>query len=176
MFFTDCKNPQEVKTLYRKLCKQYHPDLHGHETTATMQAINAEYHERLQQLDKSVFAGTDGKDHTYYYKHEVEQDLIEKVQDALKACAGYEWVTVDVIGSWVWIDGTRREDKELQAALKEIKFTWHSKRQKWYYRKQAYRSRYNKNMSYEDLKNVYGCSTFPAGQKEKEQERKGIAA
>jgi len=173
MFFNECVTPQEVKNEYRKLAKANHPDLGG--DTATMQAINAEYHERLAELDRSKFQGSDGKEHTYYYKQDIEQEIIEKVQALLVELKGYEHITVDVIGSWVWVDGTRKEDKGARAVLKEHKFRWHSKRSKWYYRKAAYRTRYNDKMSYEDLKNVYGCSTFKA-EREQEKERKGIAA
>ena len=36
----DCKTLDEVKAQYKKLAKQYHPDLGG--DTATMQEINKE--------------------------------------------------------------------------------------------------------------------------------------
>ena len=40
-YFKECKTIDEVKTLYRSLAKQHHPDRGG--VTETMQAINSEY-------------------------------------------------------------------------------------------------------------------------------------
>jgi curved DNA-binding protein CbpA len=40
-WFNDCQTLEEVKAQYKKLAKQYHPDLGG--DTSTMQQINTEY-------------------------------------------------------------------------------------------------------------------------------------
>jgi DnaJ-class molecular chaperone len=40
-WFNECKTIEEVKAEYKKLAKQYHPDLGG--DTATMQEINKAY-------------------------------------------------------------------------------------------------------------------------------------
>jgi len=41
-YFKDCKNIEEVKTLYKQLALKYHPDREGG-STEIMQEINAEY-------------------------------------------------------------------------------------------------------------------------------------
>jgi DnaJ-class molecular chaperone len=45
IYFKDCTTIEEVKAHYKKLAKQYHPDMGG--DTATMQAINREYYPQV---------------------------------------------------------------------------------------------------------------------------------
>ncbi|MCX2476051.1 hypothetical protein OQZ33_17085 [Pedobacter sp. MC2016-05] len=40
-WFNDCRTLDQVKALYKKLAKAYHPDLGG--STADVQSINSEY-------------------------------------------------------------------------------------------------------------------------------------
>lgn len=42
-WFKTAHSIEEVKRIYRHLCKEYHPDIHGAETEETMKQINAEY-------------------------------------------------------------------------------------------------------------------------------------
>ena len=48
MYFTQCKTLDELKAEYRRLAMKHHPDMGG--DTATMQAINAEYETRFEEL------------------------------------------------------------------------------------------------------------------------------
>jgi DnaJ-class molecular chaperone len=47
-------HPQEVKRVYRRLARHYHPDLNRSASAISkMQAINMAYEEFLQQLSKA---------------------------------------------------------------------------------------------------------------------------
>ena len=60
--FTNCRTLDELKKEYRRLAMIHHPD-HGGDT-ATMQAINGEYHERFEVLKKQHNTTADEKHQT----------------------------------------------------------------------------------------------------------------
>ena len=155
-FFKGCKDPGQVKSLYRDLAMRHHPDRGG--DTATMQDVNAAYLLALQMLDGFVSKGTDDKDHTYKYNDTRERDLIAKYAAIIRAKLP-DHITVEIVGIYIWVSGTSKADTEARAALKELKLVWHSKRLMWYWKPTDYRTRYNARLDYDDLKNLYGCET-----------------
>lgn len=42
-WFKNCKTIEDAKELYKKLCREYHPDLNENDTTETMKSINNEF-------------------------------------------------------------------------------------------------------------------------------------
>ena len=152
-YFNQCKTVQEVKSLYRKLAFKFHPD-HGGDTE-TMKIINIQYHESLKNLDGFVSRGSDGKDHTYRYNRDVEQDIINKINQLL--ILKMTGVDVELIGTWVWIHG---ETKQYKEELKKLGCHWHSKRQMWYWHKRtAYRRKYS-GAPFDQLRLMYGSQFY----------------
>jgi len=155
MYFTHCRNPGEIKSLYRNLAKQHHPDLGG--DTATMQQINAAYHDALNGMHGYTAVGTDGKEHTYKYDSDIEQAIIDKVVELLKL--GQANLKIEVVGLWVWVSGSRRDQKDLLnkngAGMK-----WHGKRQRWYWKPYGGPTRYNPSASFGDLRRIYGSKSY----------------
>jgi len=149
-YFQGLKTVSEVKSEYRKLAKANHPDIGG--VTAVMQAINAAYHAVLARLDGQVNFGSDGKEHTYRYSREVEQEVIDKVSELLKIPG----VEVEIIGTWVWVSGDTKPVKE---QLKEAGCSWHSKRLMWYWRRFTYRRKFS-GMDIDDMRKMYGNQRF----------------
>ena len=156
MFFSGLNTINEIKSEYRRLAKINHPDRGG--DTETMQKINAAYHAALETLDGRVSVGTDGKRHTYRYNHDVEQEVMDKVLELLSL--NLPNVQIEVIGTWVWVNGDTRPVKE---QLKSLGLRWHGKRQMWYWRRFTYRRRMSK-MSTDDLRKMYGNRMFTADQ------------
>jgi hypothetical protein len=156
-YFTNCSSPAEAKARYRDLAMKFHPD-HGGDT-ATMQAINAQYHEILKHLDGHSTMGTDQKPHTYHYNPAYEQAIIDKINELIKAGL-HPSIQLEILGAWLWISNTKKEDQYTRLILKNAKCVWHSKREKWYYRPPEYNSHYHSSFSYEDLRTIYGATTF----------------
>ena len=61
-YFANCRTLDELKKEYRRLAMKHHPD-HGGDT-ATMQAINNEYHDRFEVLKKQHNAAADQQHQT----------------------------------------------------------------------------------------------------------------
>ena len=154
-WFKNCLTVGNVKKLYRHLAKEFHPDLGG--DGRVMQQINDAYHALLKRLDGQTSIGNDGKEHTYCYNQQTEQAVMDKAAEVLKV-AKPNWL-VEIIGTWLWVSGTDRADKDLLnkngAGLK-----WHSKRGRWYWHSPTYRRQYRANLGMNDLRAMYGTQTM----------------
>ena len=53
-YFKECKTIEELKTKYRKITKQYHPDITKTDTTEIMAQLNNDYQERMYQLNNNI--------------------------------------------------------------------------------------------------------------------------
>lgn len=132
-FFVGLNSVSDIKKHYREFCKLHHPDLGG--DTATMQAINTEYAKALKSVDGSKTFDEHGKEHTYHYNQETEDQIARKLMEllALKMDNTDIWL----IGVWVWLKGDTKPHRE---ALKSAGCRWHAKNLAWYYRPEEYRS------------------------------------
>ena len=156
-YFTNVHTVGEAKSLYRHLAKENHPDLHGHETTEAMQAINDEYHKVLASLDGSTSIGSDNKEHTYHYNRDVEQELMDKIAELLGL--KLEGCEIELVGTWIWVSGDTKPVKD-KLGKNGAGMTWHSRRKRWYWKRAGYSSRYNKKASFADLRDFYGSRSF----------------
>ena len=154
--FENCLTVGEVKSKYRELCFQFHPDVSGFDSTAKMQEINNLYLQTLKSMDGQTRKGTDGIDRKYRYSHDNESALVEEMARIIRAKLPAR-IAVEIVGIYIWVSNTQRRDRE---ALKALKLIWHGKRERWYWKPQGYRSHYNKRASYQDLKASYGCRTL----------------
>jgi len=107
--FSGCHTVQQVKTLYRQLAKQHHPDVGG--STSMMQAVNAAYHAVLEMMSGQRRTDKSGKVYTYKYNEEWERALADKVAEILQVSKP-SW-KIEIIGIWVWVSDTDRADKDL---------------------------------------------------------------
>jgi hypothetical protein len=167
--FDDCLTVADVKAKYRRLAFKTHPDVHPHEQfdkwNAEMQSLNGAYFIECQKRDGEVFTGDDQREHTYRYNENTEAGVVAAVARTIRAKLP-DHITVTIVGIYVWVEGTRREDVEARAILKgdgedspTDRFYWHSKRRAWYWKPSNYRARYNRSASLDDLKSYYGART-----------------
>lgn len=152
MYFQSCNSVADVKSAYRKLAFEFHPDRGGN--TRKMQEINAAYHEALRRFDGISYKGFDGKEHTYKYSQHVEQEIIDKINELLKL--KMTSVNIELIGTWLWVHGNTKPYKD---ELKKLKLRWHSKRSKWYFRQKTYHRKYS-GADFDLLRNMYGSRQF----------------
>jgi len=125
-----------AKKIYKILARKLHPDVGG--STEMFKILSEVYTNILENgtnfLNDSAF------------------DLeIEKI---ISQILHYEDITIEVIGSWIWLTGNTKPIKEV---LKELNFKYASKKMMWFYGEMKGRNPKQKSM--EDIKAKYGCQT-----------------
>lgn len=122
-YFNNCKNLDELKKAYKAAAFANHPDRGG--DTATMQAINAEYATRFEELKHQQ--NSEAKADTTGTKHATSEsagDFIGIVESLLKL----DGLEIELCGRWLWIGGETLKHKE---ALKACGCRWSQKKKLW---------------------------------------------
>jgi len=140
--FVNVSGINEAKKVYKTLAKKLHPDVGGSEEE--FKILNAVY--------------TDFIEHKIYFSSESKIDLeLEKI---ISQILHFEDITIELIGSWIWISGNTKEVKE---KLKELNFKRASKKKMWYYGEMKGRNPKQKSM--DEIKGKYGSKTYKAKSK-----------
>ena len=74
----------------------------------------------------------------------------------------FENITIELVGSWVWVS---EDTKEIKEKLKELGFKWASKKKMWFYGEMKGRNPQEKSM--EEIKSKYGSETLKTNDKKK---------
>lgn len=156
-WFKNCQNLEDTKELYKKLCREYHPDLNESDTTEAMKSINAEFEQVFKTFkDKHRSESTD----TTADNRENGADTTEtpaefmKIINTLVSCEG---LVINLCGTWLWITGSTFIHKD---KIKSLGFRYASKKKAWYWHSSEDSCKSRKNLSLDEIKNKYGCQNF----------------
>ena len=144
-WFYGCNTEGAIKSRYRDLARQHHPDLGG--DTAIMQDINACYEialktdYRRQGFDESKIT----------WRWDLDREILYKVVELMKIS---DTLTVEICGLWVWVSGNTKTYKD---ALKRAGCYYAAKKACWYWRRASdkYRRR-GKPMDMTHIRAKYG--------------------
>jgi curved DNA-binding protein CbpA len=143
-YFSNCKNLEEVKKLYKKLALQYHPDRPGG-SVVIMQRINQEY-ENIMKDPRSKFQE---QDEAY------RKDYV-KFPEIINQIIHFD-ITIEICGNWIWLSGsTKRYSKQ----LKEIGFFYLPRKQMWYWRSNGWGSSNHKSWNIDMIRKKYGSDVI----------------
>lgn len=143
-WFVNVKTLDELRTMYRKLAMEHHPDRGG--STRDMQEINAEYEILSQRLINSNPNFSESRKH---YEHYVSEEIRQKLNEVIFL----EDVTIEVIGSWIWISGNTRPIKE---ELKQKGFKFSPNKTAWYWYYGEYHKFSKRRFSMDDIRAMWG--------------------
>jgi hypothetical protein len=145
-YFTDCTTIDEVKALYKKLALQHHPDRGG--DNATMQIINEEYRYACAHITKD--AGLSGE------QADEQIRLSEEYQHVISAIIHLPGIVIEVVANWIWVS---KDTYPVRRELKAAGLFFASKKQVWYYRNEAFKTRGN-GASLDEIRAKYGSETI----------------
>ena len=146
-YFKIVKDLNDLKSQYRKLCREFHPDLGG--DAEIMKAINNEYEDRLKS---GIFNEEFEKSNSSF---EIEKSLMEKINKTV--CL--KSVETEVCGKWLWLSGQTWRYKKW---LKAEGFRWAPRKRMWYWRheKDAWQRKGRKGQNIEKIRQKYGSMKF----------------
>jgi curved DNA-binding protein CbpA len=146
-WFNDCPTLDEVKATYKKLAKQYHPDLGG--DTATMQEINKEF----------AFASAKAIKGANLSEEETENEILssEAYRAAIEKVIHLEGITVELVGYWIWVTQNTYPHR---ATLKDAGFFFAPKKQAWYFRTAEYKVSKGGKKSLDEIRDKYGSEVL----------------
>lgn len=142
-YFKDCKTVDDVKTLYKKLAKELHPDKGG--STEDMQALNNEYTFVCAKIVQG--AGMTAE--------ETEASILsaEAYKDAINAIIHLDGIVIELIGAWIWVSG---ETYQHRVELKAAKYEYKGGKKMWIFRTEEYKTRNRVPMDIEQIRMKYG--------------------
>ena len=140
---------EELKSMYRKLAMEHHPDRGG--DGETMKAINSEY-DALFPMLKDVHKNKDGEKYTARQESTETADQFKTLIDELMKM---DDIVIEIIGCFVWVTGETKPHKD---KLKELKFQWQSKKIAWYLKPEGYKRRSHREYDLDEIRGMYGTS------------------
>lgn len=131
-WFKGIKNQKEAKSLYHKLCRQYHPDISGKDTTAEMQEINAEFENIFDRLPKDERAKTGAADQTESSKssgNNTTKQTAKRFMKIIEKLIHCEGLHIEIVGSWIWLSG---QTYRYPRIISQMGFVYSKKHKKFY--------------------------------------------
>lgn len=163
-YFTTCHDLDSLKAQYRRLAMKHHPDRGG--DLETMKAINAEHDQLFEILKKQHNESAD--------EYHQTTETAEEFREVLNALLKLDGLTVELCGSWLWISGNTKANKE---ALKAAGCRWSQNKSMWYWRHPEDRKHYRKsNASMSDIRRKYGSQVFHGSEETSGYTRIGATA
>ena len=145
-YFNNCFTAEDVKTTFKDLAKKLHPDNGGNaEDFKNMMSEYTEAWRRYKNIHKTAEGETYEKDTATDEEGKVYSDLI-------MACMNFEEVTIEIIGSWIWLSGNT---KIYSAEIKDLGFFWSKNKKAWYFNGSEKKSRRRGRYSMEQLRNMW---------------------
>lgn len=151
-WFKQCTTAREAKSLYRKLCRQYHPDMSGEDTTAIMQEINVEFATAFADLQHKEARQQNTKAKNNNANNTAEQ-AAERFMHIIQKLVRCEGLTIEIVGDWIWLSGATY--KYLRC-IKSLGFKYSTKQKRYYYTEDYSRKSGGSRFTYDQIKEKYG--------------------
>lgn len=150
-WFENVTTLDELRQTYKKLLIKYHPDNNpGTDTTPIIQEINVNYDLLLKQLQQNSTSNQ--------YNDFSDDELKNILNELIKLKAN---ITIELIGSWIWISG---DSYSIKKQLKELGFKWASKKKMWYWGEPHHHITASLPINY--IREKYGSTIYKSSKEE----------
>ena len=157
IYFNNCKDLNELKNEFRKLCKVLHPDKGGRQKDFILMMSE------FKTLSKTLKFKT-GFDKDKDFNASEFYNMVQKF-DML------EDININFIGSFIWltdaVNGAMYEQKETIKAISIDGLNtprWARKKKSWYFSPKDYTQKGKSTKTLEQLKNTYKSKTYKTKQ------------
>lgn len=131
--------PEQTKAAYKAAALKFHPDINP-AGLEMMKIINAAF-DSLKDFAGNIEAAV--------------SNYAEFLNDALNAIF-HTGLDIEICGAWVWVSGDTKPHKE---TLKAAGYRWASKKKKWYYRPEGWKSSSRGKWSMDKIRTYHGSTT-----------------
>ena len=154
-WFKGVTNQKEAKSLYHKLCRQYHPDLGG--SVETMQQINAEFESIYDKLptgsrENSNIKGGSSEERQTNGNNTTRQTA-QRFMKIIQRLVKVEGLKIEIVGAWIWLSGDTFKCLKL---IKDMGFKYSAKHKK-YYLADGESNRRGSKYTFRQICDIYGC-------------------
>ena len=142
LYFNSVKSADELKSLFRKLCNELHPDKGG-KSSDFINMMN-EYNSIKDSFNKDFEAENLNADKFY--------NLIQQL-DILQGCE------IEFIGTFIWIGGDTKTNKDLIKNLILDGYNtarWAKNKQLWYFSPMEYKKKSGKAFTMDQIRSSHG--------------------
>ena len=147
-----------LKKAYRENAMKYHPDHNPH--GLEMMKLITQAHQALQaNLALWTVGSTERKqwfDETFYKRH-TGPSIAEEMQVILDGLIKFRNITVEIIGTWLWVTG---ETKPYKETLKGMGLWYSPKKTAWYWKPADWQPADRKQRSLDDLRGIFRSEKF----------------
>lgn len=152
-WFKGVTNQKEAKSLYHKLCRQYHPDLGG--SVEAMQQINAEFESIYDKLPTGSMDNSKGgsSEQKQTNGNNTTRQTAQRFMKIIQRLVKCEGLTIEIVGSWIWLSG---DTYKYLRVIKQMGFQYSAKHKK-YYLLDGESSRRGSKYSFKQICDIYGC-------------------
>lgn len=150
-YFFNVSSVEELKKQFRKLAKEYHPDMGG--TNDDMRRINNEYEYLKEFLDK-------GKTFNGNRTQEQEKQMDEHFRQVIMKIAHLP-IDIEICGEWIWVSGETYPYRQLLGRKENggLGFQWSKAKKRWYWAPYELGKKRRTNVSMDEIRNKYGSYT-----------------
>lgn len=146
-YFSNCQSLEDVKTTFKTLAKQLHPDCGG----------NAELFKQMMTEYKTAFERWKNCDNTSHSQQKNAAETPEQYADIINQIIFFDGVQIEIIGSWIWLSGNTYQYKD---QIKALGFFYSSSKKSWYYTGSTEKSYRRGRYSMNKLRERWGSQTI----------------
>ena len=140
MYFNNVRDLNELKSQYRKMAFELHPDRGGN--AKKFSDMQKEYEELFQQLKLHKAENNTESNESFESEEMKHSDVDDGFKDIVDLLIHLKGVNIELCGSWLWLSGNTKEYKE---QLKAAGCKWSAKKTMWYWRPNDYKCSFNRH-------------------------------
>jgi hypothetical protein len=166
-WFKGVSNLDELKQLYKKLAKTWHPDMNKQQdTTKIFVEIKEEFDKLFDKLrHTSTFNSSNNRQQSTSSDNNRQQSTenAEKFREIIDILLKYDEFNVELVGSWIWVSGNTYNNRQI---LKDLGFQWSKSNKKWYWTETPIVKKRQKATSWEYKVSTFGCEKLSNNRKQ----------